>query len=402
MAKKLNKSSIETGADILAHHVSQSVDALTGIEEYDITISGSLNLTGSLFIHEIDEGNSVNKDNVELLVHHNNTNKVIKKPKNSIVSLQDVTEVGNTTTNSIQITGSLNTTENIITLSNLSASGNLFASAPEGDNADYVALYNPSTGQFFYTSSEAVGGDSASTLQEVMEGGSSSSIAITSSADVAISASGDLIVSDITSSNISASGDLIVSDITSSNISASGDLMVSDITASGDISASGDLYGEQLQINSGSDNPSIITSDGKVGIGTLTPSQGDTGTYFTLIHPEDRSSDDNVNLKQRLRVKGGDKFHYCHLYGKKNKFLSMGTSILPDGDTKYGGLSMGVVGEDADSLYDGYGKDNESFIYSSKDQKGLNIIKQTVMGMDEPHQDVSINFSLFLFSIAQF
>ena len=29
-------------------HVSQSVDALTGAEAYDITISGSLNLTGSM------------------------------------------------------------------------------------------------------------------------------------------------------------------------------------------------------------------------------------------------------------------------------------------------------------------------------------------------------------------
>ena len=50
MAKTLSKSGIVTGADILAGHVTQSVDAFTGIDAYDITVSGSLTVDGSLLL----------------------------------------------------------------------------------------------------------------------------------------------------------------------------------------------------------------------------------------------------------------------------------------------------------------------------------------------------------------
>ena len=53
MAKVL-KNIFNAGTDeikqsftIESWHVSQSVDALTGVQDYDITISGSLTLTGS-------------------------------------------------------------------------------------------------------------------------------------------------------------------------------------------------------------------------------------------------------------------------------------------------------------------------------------------------------------------
>ena len=48
MAKTLSQIGIETNYLIQAYHVSQSIDALTGAEAYDITISGSLQLTGSV------------------------------------------------------------------------------------------------------------------------------------------------------------------------------------------------------------------------------------------------------------------------------------------------------------------------------------------------------------------
>ncbi len=60
MAKKLKKI-FATGTDevvqdftINSWHVSQSVDALTAVEDYDISISGSLNVTGSVNIKELD------------------------------------------------------------------------------------------------------------------------------------------------------------------------------------------------------------------------------------------------------------------------------------------------------------------------------------------------------------
>jgi hypothetical protein len=48
MAKCLNyESEIQQGCAIESWHVSQSVDAFTGADDYDIKISGSLILTGS-------------------------------------------------------------------------------------------------------------------------------------------------------------------------------------------------------------------------------------------------------------------------------------------------------------------------------------------------------------------
>jgi hypothetical protein len=48
MAKTLSKSGIFNGHDVDAWHVSQSVDAFTKVEAYDITVSGSFTVTGSL------------------------------------------------------------------------------------------------------------------------------------------------------------------------------------------------------------------------------------------------------------------------------------------------------------------------------------------------------------------
>ena len=48
MAKTLSKSGIELDGTIEAWHISQSIDALKGTDAYDITISGSLTVTGSI------------------------------------------------------------------------------------------------------------------------------------------------------------------------------------------------------------------------------------------------------------------------------------------------------------------------------------------------------------------
>jgi hypothetical protein len=51
MAFTLSKTGITDGNNIETWHVSQSVDALTGIQAYDITISGSLTLSGSTMMY---------------------------------------------------------------------------------------------------------------------------------------------------------------------------------------------------------------------------------------------------------------------------------------------------------------------------------------------------------------
>jgi hypothetical protein len=48
MALTLNKTGITNGNTVQAYHVTQSIDAFTGIVAYDISLSGSFNLTGSV------------------------------------------------------------------------------------------------------------------------------------------------------------------------------------------------------------------------------------------------------------------------------------------------------------------------------------------------------------------
>ena len=60
MAKELSKVGIVTGNDIKAPHVTQSVDAFTGLDAYDITISGSLEVTGSISTNSTVYANALN------------------------------------------------------------------------------------------------------------------------------------------------------------------------------------------------------------------------------------------------------------------------------------------------------------------------------------------------------
>jgi len=48
MANILDKNGITTGQTVEAYHVTQSIDAFTGTEAYDITLSGSFTVTGSI------------------------------------------------------------------------------------------------------------------------------------------------------------------------------------------------------------------------------------------------------------------------------------------------------------------------------------------------------------------
>jgi hypothetical protein len=60
MAKTLSNSGIVTGQPVEAQHVSQSVNALTGAEAYDITISGSLSVTGPVTIDGLTDDAQIN------------------------------------------------------------------------------------------------------------------------------------------------------------------------------------------------------------------------------------------------------------------------------------------------------------------------------------------------------
>jgi hypothetical protein len=48
MANSFSKAGITTGNTVEAWHVTQSIDAFSGLEAYDVSLSGSLNMTGSI------------------------------------------------------------------------------------------------------------------------------------------------------------------------------------------------------------------------------------------------------------------------------------------------------------------------------------------------------------------
>ena len=66
MAKKLTKTGITTGNTVKAFHVTQSIDAFSGTDAYDIVLSGSLILSGSFNNNGpfLQSGNSIFTGNI--------------------------------------------------------------------------------------------------------------------------------------------------------------------------------------------------------------------------------------------------------------------------------------------------------------------------------------------------
>jgi len=71
MALTLSNAGISSGSLIEAAHVSQSIDALTGVEAYDITISGSLTTTGSVYFNGLGTSSATN-----ILTYNPSTKKI--------------------------------------------------------------------------------------------------------------------------------------------------------------------------------------------------------------------------------------------------------------------------------------------------------------------------------------
>jgi len=176
MAKTLSNLGIATGQTIKASEVSQSIDALTGTEAYDITISGSLTVTGST---SIDGDVFINPTSAttgtSVLTINPTTGKIFRTGSysagggGSVGNLNQVTTLGNSTTNAISIgaltatsgtigggLGAVNITSQntIVAGTDISASGNLFANlADNGTTTFKTVVYDPATGKFYRTGS---------------------------------------------------------------------------------------------------------------------------------------------------------------------------------------------------------------------------------------------------------
>jgi hypothetical protein len=79
MALILDKIGIVTGNTVEAYHVTQSVDAFTGTEAYDITISGSLQVTGSVAINGL-----TNPSKTNVLTYDTSTGQVFYTASNAL------------------------------------------------------------------------------------------------------------------------------------------------------------------------------------------------------------------------------------------------------------------------------------------------------------------------------
>jgi len=86
MANTLSKNNITTGQPVEALQVSQSVDAFTGTQAYDITVSGSLTLTGSVYLQK-DNILATGQDYV--LTYNNTTGQIFKALTSSLIDPKD-------------------------------------------------------------------------------------------------------------------------------------------------------------------------------------------------------------------------------------------------------------------------------------------------------------------------
>ena len=126
MAQTLYKTGITTGQTVTAAHVTQSIDAFTGGEAYNISLSGSFNMTGSIALGTPGGdltvvGPSTLNGDTSL---NGNTSLVNNLSRNctitgSLLITGSTSTVGNLTT-----VGSITGT-NIIATTHLSSSGNL-------------------------------------------------------------------------------------------------------------------------------------------------------------------------------------------------------------------------------------------------------------------------------------
>jgi hypothetical protein len=82
MANTLSKTGITDGLTIQPHHVTQSIDAFTGTEAYDISLSGSLTLTGnqsvtgSLIVSNSITSSALTSDGSDLFLGYSGSNNI--------------------------------------------------------------------------------------------------------------------------------------------------------------------------------------------------------------------------------------------------------------------------------------------------------------------------------------
>ena len=113
MAKRLDKSDIVSLNTIRPYHVSQSVDAFTGIEAYDINISGSFQVTGSTILSgSVTMQTLTNTAQTDVLTYNSSTGRVYYTASNAFGAPLDTGSFYKQNGNSFGATAVLGTNDN--------------------------------------------------------------------------------------------------------------------------------------------------------------------------------------------------------------------------------------------------------------------------------------------------
>ena len=113
MAKRLDKSDIASLNTIRPYHVSQSVDAFTGIEAYDINISGSFQVTGSTILSgSVTMQTLTTTAQTDVLTYNSSTGRVYYTASNAFGAPLDTGSFYKQNGNSFGATAVLGTNDN--------------------------------------------------------------------------------------------------------------------------------------------------------------------------------------------------------------------------------------------------------------------------------------------------
>jgi len=146
MAKQLSKAGIVDGSLATAAHVTQSVDAFTGIDAYDVTISGSLEITGSVSIEGLTDDIQTN-----VLTYNESTGQIFFTGSTNVGATAAVFPYTGSAiiSGSLEVTGSTkllaSDASDLTLLVNESASFEFLAGGPT--TGSYIIQTSPDTGK---------------------------------------------------------------------------------------------------------------------------------------------------------------------------------------------------------------------------------------------------------------
>ena len=429
MAKTLSSQSIETTQTVEAWHVTQSIDAFTGTEAYNLSLSGSLHITGSIYgqpgiinqltasyaefavsasheiTHELSSSHAISADTASLANTASIANAVaatnIIQPFTNITSSGDISSSGTVIAKSgsfshlvgnspITIASPTTFLQPVTASFTVSASNGLFISSSLQATASQILVYDTSSGKISFSDfpiQTAVSGgtvtigDIDSELELEGDGikldGSSGGTSTGGKLDV--KSDGDIDVQAGQSTSVinfkDNSGTVKANFIASSETLTIGTNTIR-LSGSGDISASGDL-----QMRHSTASAQLITSKG--------PNVED---LLTVLSPPSANFDDTgsaaVNVDLSGSVSASNAYALKLTSPDNNTFGIKADGSILSGDVSGSGVSTASFGTyrgDGSSLT---GIETDPFPYTGDAQITGSL---TVSGSFNAHQGSTTN-----------